>query len=75
MSAPDTNTEKQKEAHKGPLSMGIAFPLMWGVGLLLIFIVVMFLRGGDPEGAEEQIDGRTGDVEPAGVAVESDATD
>jgi hypothetical protein len=67
MSAPDTNTEKQKEVHKGPLRMGIAFPLLWGVGLLAIFVVVMFLRGGDPEGADEQVDGRTGDVEETEV--------
>lgn len=76
MSAPDTNTEKQKEAHKGPLRMGIAFPLLWGVGLLAIFLVVMFLRGGDPEGAEERVDTRTGDAEATaaeGAEVEAPA--
>ena len=68
MSAPDTNTEKQKEAHKGPLSMGIALPIVAVVGLFAIFVVVMFLRGSDPEGADERVDARTGDAveaEPA----------
>ena len=63
MSAPDTNTEKQKKAHKGPLGLGIAFPLLWGVGLLVIFAVVMFLRGGDPEGADEQVEVGAGGAE------------
>lgn len=66
MSAPDTNTEKQAKAHRGPLRAGIMFPLLWGVGLLLIFVVVMVLRGSDPEGADTQVVPGVG-TEEAGV--------
>ena len=62
MSAPDTDTEKQKEAHKAPLRFGIALPIIFALTLLVVLFVVVFLRGGDPEGAEERVDGRTGDV-------------
>lgn len=74
MSAPDTNTEKQAKAHGGALRAGIVLPLLWGVGLLLVFVVVMFLRGSEPEGAEEQVDSRTGDTVAAEGAAE-EATD
>lgn len=61
MSAPNTNTETQVKRHKGPL---------WGMALVGLFVAGMFLAlaawvaddGGVPEGAETQIDGRTGAV-------------
>ena len=62
MSAPDTNTEKQAEAHKAPIRFGIILPIVFAVGLLAVLIVVMFLRGNDPETATDQVDSRTGDV-------------
>ena len=62
MSAPDTNTEKQADRHKPALG-GIKFALIWGVGLLVVFIIAMILMGDDPVGSDEQVDGRTGVVE------------
>lgn len=62
MSAPDTNTEKQAEKHKAPLRMGIMFPILWGVGLLVVFVLFMVFSGDSPEGADEAVDSRTGDV-------------
>ena len=65
MSAPDTNTEKQKERHKAPLRFGIALPIIAVVALFLVFAVAMFLGGDDPEGADTQIEAGTGEVEAA----------
>lgn len=61
MSAPDTNVEKQADKHKGPLR-GIAFAMMWGLGLLVLLVVFLFLSGDDPVGADEQVDSRSGAV-------------
>ena len=61
MSAPDTNTEKQAKAHKAPLRMGIALPIIAVLVLFLVFIATQFLSGDDPEGADVQVDG-SGDV-------------
>ncbi|MGR3541925.1 MAG: hypothetical protein ACU0BS_10920 [Hasllibacter sp.] len=62
MSAPDTNVEKQEERHKPALG-GIAFALIWGLVLLAGLIAFTILTGDDPVGADERIDGRTGEVE------------
>ncbi len=64
MSAPNTDVEKQEKRHKGPL-IGMGAAVAWGVGLLIAVMVYVFVIGGDPEGAETQVDGRTGDAEPA----------
>ena len=69
MSAPDTNTEKQAEKHKASLG-GMAVAVGAGVVLLILLIAFVILGGDDPEGADAQVDGRTGDVE----AVEPAAT-
>lgn len=61
MSAPDTNTEKQEKKHKGQLG-GIAFSVFWGVLLLIGLIVFVILSGDEPVGADERVDGRTGEV-------------
>ena len=61
MSAPNTNIEKQAKKHKGPL-IGMAAALIWGGVLLSALIVWTVYKGGSPEGAETQIDGRTGAV-------------
>lgn len=59
MSAPETNVEKQGKRHKGSLL---------GIGAVVVFALVLFAammgyladEGGTPEGAETQIDSRTG---------------
>ena len=70
MSAPDTDTEKQAKAHRGPLRLGIMLPVLFALVLLLVLFVTVFLRGDNPEGADQQIDARTGDVVEGGVVSE-----
>lgn len=61
MSAPKTNLEKQEERHKGPLT-GIRLVVLFAL-ILLVGLVIFFAVGGDsPEGADSQIDSRTGEV-------------
>ena len=62
MSAPDTNTEKQEDRHKTPL-MGIWIGMGAVLLLLVVFIFFNIAGGETPEGADEQVDGRTGEVE------------
>lgn len=69
MSAPDTNIEKQAKNHKGPLA-GIAIGLVFAGILLFGLITWVVSQGGTPEGADVQIDGRTG----AAVPVEKPST-
>ncbi|MBS1303787.1 hypothetical protein [Loktanella sp. SALINAS62] len=59
MSAPRTDLDKQEKRHRGALTgiftvVGFALLLLAG---LLIFISA---NGNEPDGAETQIDGRTG---------------
>lgn len=61
MSAPDTNVEKQVKAHKGPLA-GMGGALIFAGVLLAALITYVVANGGTPQGADEQIDGRTGAV-------------
>ena len=61
MSAPDTDPEKQVKRHR-PSLIGIAAVVALALVLLFAFVTFVVDRGGVPEGAEEQIDGRTGDV-------------
>lgn len=64
MSAPDTNLEKQVVRHRGAL---------WGIGAAVLFAALLFVGfffgvvggGTEPQGAQTQIDGRTGAVEQA----------
>lgn len=59
MSASETNIEKQTRRHKGPLvgmGLGVGFALV----LLLVFVGYQAYLGDEPDGAEVQIDGRTG---------------
>ena len=69
MSAPDTNTEKQAEKHKASLG-GMALAVGAGVLLLILLIAFVILGGDDPEGADTQIDGRTGDAEVVAPAAD-----
>lgn len=56
MSAPDTNTEKNKDAHKTPIAGMIA---MVGFALALLFALVTWLSfaGNDPEDEASVEDG------------------
>lgn len=61
MSAPDTNLEKQKRRHKGPLG---GMKLVLGLVALLFaaFLIWTVAASDGPEGAETQVGGRTGEV-------------
>ncbi len=72
MSAPDTDTEKQKDRHKAPLRFGIALPIIAVVALFVVFVLVMFLRGEDPVGADAQVDGSGEVVDAPAVAPAAD---
>ena len=60
MSAPQTNVETQKKRHRpalGGMKLAVGTALVLLVGWLVWVVAV----GNDPQGAEEQIDGRTGE--------------
>lgn len=61
MSAPDTNVEKEERRHK-PALTGIRLSLIVAAGLFIGFLGWTFAQSDGPEGAETQIDGRTGDA-------------
>ncbi len=72
MSSPEPDLEKQKRRHGGPLI---------GITGVLIFVAILFIgwsfwsaqEATPPEGADVQIDGRTGeptDAETPGAPVE-----
>lgn len=64
MSAPQTNIEKQKRKHKGPL-IGMAVGVLFALGMLVLLIGYVTDKGGVPQGADTQIDSRTGEEVPA----------
>lgn len=61
MSAPKTDLEKQEKRHRGPLT-GIVGVVVFALVLLLLFVGYVVWQGDSPEGAEQQIDGRTGEI-------------
>lgn len=61
MSAPDTDPEKQVKRHR-PSLIGMGVVVVLALAMLLALITFVADRGGVPEGAEEQVDGRTGDI-------------
>ena len=61
MSAPDTDPEKQAKRHR-PSLIGMGIVVVLALAMLLALITFVVDRGGAPEGAEEQVDGRTGEV-------------
>ncbi|MGR3454554.1 hypothetical protein [Pseudooceanicola sp.] len=69
MSAPHTNIEKQERRHAVPI-WGIIIAVLFGmfVGGFLSTSTAFF-RADEPEGAATQIDGRTGEAEPAAESV------
>lgn len=73
MSAPNTNVEKQKRRHKAPL-VGMRAILIYAAILLIGLVTWTTYQGGTPEGAAQQIDGRTGAVvEGTGDSAADDA--
>ena len=64
MSAPQTNVDTQVKRHR-PSILGISGVLIFSTILLILFIMFVVNRGGEPEGAATQVDGRTGEEVPA----------
>lgn len=64
MSAPNTDVEKQEKKHSTPL-IGMAAVVLFALLLLGGLMMWTSGNGNDPEGAETQVDGRTGVEEPA----------
>lgn len=66
MSAPHTDLEKQARRHRGPLQ-GMFAVVLFALVLLAILGFWAFGRGGDPDGAEVQVQTGTGVVEEGGA--------
>lgn len=64
MSAPKTDIEKQETQHRGPLR-GMAVVVVFALVLLVGLMFFLSANGNEPEGADVQVDGRTGAEEPA----------
>ncbi len=60
MSAPDTNVKSEEKKHKSAL-LGIKATMVYAAILLTGLVVWTFFQSDGPDGAETQIDGRTGD--------------
>lgn len=72
MSAPQTNIEKQKRRHRGPLVGMIIVVLAVGLGYLW-WVSYEVAESDPPQGSQTQIDGRTGEqIEPEGTPSVSD---
>ncbi|WP_417603055.1 hypothetical protein [Primorskyibacter flagellatus] len=61
MSAPKTNVETQEKNHRPALG-GMKFAVGAALVLFTAFVIWVFAAADDPEGAETQIDGRTGEA-------------
>lgn len=75
MSSPQTNLEKQKRRHIGPI-VGISAALAFALVLFLGWSFWSAQEATPPEGADVQIDGRTGEPtedDPASAAVPAPA--
>lgn len=68
MSAPNTNLERQKRNHKGPIG-GITLALVAVAILFAIYFIWNFAASDGVEGSDAVIDSRTGEVE----AVDTDS--
>ncbi len=64
MSAPQTNLERQKRRHRGPL-IGMIAVVAFALLLFFAFNVYTAEQGQTPEATAPQIDGRTGESVPA----------
>jgi hypothetical protein len=77
MSAPDGDLERQAKHHRGPLR-GMFAVVLFAAVLLIVLLFWAFGRGGDPEGAETQVQTGTGTVEDAttdGVSANDNAAE
>lgn len=61
MSAPDTNTKTEEMRHK-PSLLGIKSVLIFATVLLVGWLAWTVATADGPDGAEVQIDGRTGEA-------------
>lgn len=55
MSAPNTDIEKQKQRHKGPLS-GMALVVTFAAVLLLGLVIWLFAAGNEPEDTGPEVE-------------------
>ncbi|TGD64007.1 hypothetical protein EYC08_11270 [Tabrizicola sp. WMC-M-20] len=70
MSAPQTNIDKQKRRHRGPLLGMIVVVIAVGIGF--VWWLGYEAAESDPvQGDQTQIDGRTGEQVPPGSAAEA----
>ncbi|MEX1236484.1 MAG: hypothetical protein WEB56_15990 [Roseovarius sp.] len=53
MSAPDTNTEKTKPAHKTPIA-GMIAVVVFAIVLLFALVTYLSFAGNDPEGGDPE---------------------
>ena len=60
MSAPKTNLDKQQKRHRGAMT-GIITVVVFALILLAGLLIYTSAEGNDPEGADSQIDARTGE--------------
>ena len=60
MSAPKTDLDKQQKRHRGAMT-GIITVVVFALILLAALLVFTSADGNDPEGADTQIDARTGE--------------
>jgi len=59
MTAPDTKLERQKRRHRGPL-IGIGIAVIFGVGMMMLWLFGAVSDAPPPDGVESQTDGVTG---------------
>lgn len=67
MSAPQTNIEKQKRRHRGPL-IGMALAVVFGVGLILYWLLDEAAEGQSPLDAEPAVTVPQTGTAPTGTA-------
>lgn len=70
MSSPDTNVEKQKQRHRGPL-VGMAIAAIFGIGLILLWVFGVFATA--PETDDAAVDGAGAQSEEV-IPVEPEGT-
>jgi len=73
MSAPQTNIEKQKRRHRGPLVGMIVVVIAVGLGYLW-WVGYEVAESNPPQGSQTQIDGRTGEQVPPDGSVTGTTT-
>lgn len=64
MSAPQTNIEKQKRWHRGPL-IGMAIVAIFGVGMIFFWLMDEAASGDDPDTLPQSLEQEGLDAPPA----------